>query len=86
MKNICCFAGHGNLSYGNDVKDQIFDKCRDLVTNYCVNEFLVGNYGSFDRLAADVVRTLKHQYTDIELSLVIPYLTKNIDVHKRTVL
>ena len=82
MRNICCFAGHGKLSYGNDVKEQVSDKCRELIINYCVNEFWVGNYGSFDRLAADIVRTLKQQYPGIELNLVIPYLTKDINTYK----
>lgn len=82
MKNICCFAGHGKLSYGNDVKEQIFAKCRELVLNFYVNEFWVGNYGSFDRLAAAIVRSLKQQYSNIELNLVIPYLTNDIITYK----
>lgn len=82
MKNICCFAGHGKLNYGNDVKNKILNKCRELIIDYYVNEFWVGNYGSFDRLAADVVRIIKREYPDIKLNLVIPYLTKNIDAYK----
>lgn len=82
MKNICCFAGHGKIIYGDDIKKRIFDKCRELVEEFSVNEFWVGNYGSFDKLAADNVRKLKKQYSNIELNLVIPYLTKTIDTHK----
>lgn len=62
MKNICCFAGHSKLSYGDDVKNQVFNKCYELIIDFCVNEFWVGNYGSFDRLAANVVRRLKRQH------------------------
>ncbi len=82
MKNICCFAGHGKLMYSQDIKNQVFNKCRELITDFEVNEFWVGHYGNFDKLAADTVRNLKQQYSDTTLNLVIPYLTKDIDTYK----
>lgn len=82
MKNICCFAGHGKLIYGKNIKNQIFNKCRELITDFGVNKFWVGNYGSFDKLAAEIVRELKQQYPNIELNLIIPYLTKEINDYK----
>lgn len=76
---ICCFAGHGKISYGKDVQNQLFDKCRELITDFGVNEFWTGNYGNFDKVSAGVIRDLKKQYADIELNLVIPYLTEEIN-------
>lgn len=82
MKNICCFAGHGNLSYDAEIKKRVYDKARELVLNFGVNEFWVGNYGVFDKLAAEAVREVKGEYSDIELSLIIPYLTLEIKKYK----
>lgn len=82
QKNICCFAGHGKLVYGKNIRNEVFNKCSELITNCGVNEFWVGNYGSFDKMAAGVIRELKKYYPDIELNLVVPYLTKEINTHK----
>ena len=82
MRNICCFAGHGKMVYGEDIRKQVFNKCRELVLDFGVNEFWVGNYGGFDALAGGVIRELKKEFSGIELNLIIPYLTKNIDTHR----
>lgn len=49
-----------------------------LITENGVNEFWMGNYGSFDSISASTVYDLKNKYNDIKLCLVIPYLTKKI--------
>lgn len=43
------------------------------VTEYGVREFVVGNYGGFDRMAAKVVAEIKDRYPNITLSLLLPY-------------
>lgn len=43
------------------------------ITEYDVTEFIVGRYGGFDHLAAKAVISLKQQYPQITLSLLIPY-------------
>ena len=40
---------------------------------YGVTEFIVGNYGGFDRIAAKAVITAIEQYPEIILTLLIPY-------------
>ncbi len=45
-------------------------------------EFLVGNYGQFDNLAAFVIRELKRKHNNISLSLVIPYITREINENR----
>ena len=40
---------------------------------YGVTEFLVGQYGAFDRMAAKAVIQLKEKYPDVKLTLLLPY-------------
>lgn len=77
MKKICCFAGHSTIANSN-LSSAVYEKCEELIKDYGVNCFWVGNYGEFDSLAAGCVRRLKEKYADIELCLVIPYVTKSI--------
>jgi len=73
----CCFAGHGDLYY-NKIKERVKKTAENLINNYGVNEFWVGNYGNFDACAEKAVKELKKDYSEIELDLVIPYLTNDI--------
>lgn len=79
--NRCCFAGHSKL-YDSTIADHVVSTIRGLVVEQGVIEFWVGNYGSFDTYAASAVRKLKHEYPHITLSLVIPYLTKEINEYR----
>ena len=40
---------------------------------YNVTEFIVGNYGGFDRMAAKAVIAAKERYPQITLSMLTPY-------------
>lgn len=77
----CCFAGHSKL-YDSAIIDRVVTVARTLITEHSVTEFLVGNYGSFDAYAAAAVRRLKKEYPQITLSLVIPYLTQEINEYR----
>lgn len=83
MDNIkrCCFCGHSNI-YDNEAIDKVKRVAEELITQYNVNEFWVGNYGSFDSYAGQSIRELKNFYPHIKLDLVIPYLTKDINESK----
>lgn len=76
----CTFAGHSEIQNSNLV-EEIKTTAKELITEYGVNEFWVGHYGDFDHYAAKAIRELKREY-DIELVLVIPYLTKEIEEYK----
>ena len=54
-----------------------------MIKNHNVKEFWVGNYGEFDYMSAKAVREMKTIYKNIELILVIPYLTKTINEYKQ---
>ena len=43
------------------------------ITENGVTEFIVGNYGGFDHMAAKAVIAAKGQHPDITLSMLIPY-------------
>jgi len=82
LMRICCFAGHSEI-YNNDlVFNMIMDKAEELITQKNINEFWVGNYGTFDHISAAAIRKLKEKYPDILLILIIPYLTKEINEYR----
>lgn len=80
---LCCFAGHSHIDDDSSILGlQVYEKCEDLIKYNGVKTFWVGNYGSFDTLAAATVKKLKTKYTNIELDLVLPYVTKSINQYK----
>ena len=68
--------------YNDAAKDLMEKTVELLIIQHKVNEFWVGNYGTFDSLAARTVRTLKEKYSNIQLILCIPYLTQEINDNK----
>ncbi len=77
----CCFAGHRDM-YDNKAKDRVKSIAEELITRHNVDEFWIGNYGSFDSCCVSAIRELKKVYPHIEIDLVIPYLTKEINEYK----
>lgn len=82
MEKICFFAGHSKLYGSDDIYSRLVEAVENVIVNYNVKSFFVGNYGEFDRLSAAAVRELKKRYPDIRLILVIPYLTREIEDNK----
>lgn len=78
----CCFCGHSDIFYNEEIRNRIRVKAKDLILNHNVTEFWVGNYGSFDRCCSSVIRELQKTYKGIKLELVIPYITKEIDEYR----
>jgi len=65
------FIGHREAS--NELLPILTQVVEKHISEYGVTEFIVGGYGSFDHLAARAVISLKQQYPQITLSLLIPY-------------
>ena len=82
MNKRCCFAGHGKICPTDDISDNLANLIEKLITEENVSNFWVGNYGDFDKLSAKAVRNLKVKYPNIQLNLVIPYLTSDINEYK----
>ncbi len=63
--NICCFAGHSELYDTENISKSVKKEAENLIVNHGVIEFMVGNYGTFDSLAASCVRELKEKYPHV---------------------
>lgn len=77
---IVTFCGHGDLNYSTETKEAIYTHTEQLILQGA-NEFLMGGYGAFDRLAAQTVKQLKYVYPHIVSTLVIPYINREFDRH-----
>ena len=71
MCKSCFFIGHREA--GSEILPALEDAIEKHISEYGVTEFIVGNYGGFDRLAARAVIAAKERHPDITLSLLIPY-------------
>ena len=67
----CFFVGH------RDAPERIMPLLQEAVerhiAEYGVTEFIVGNYGAFDRMAARAVIRAKERYPGITLLMLLPY-------------
>ncbi len=72
MSKVCCFIGHSKI-YAGVTYDQVAEAVERHITEYGVTDFLVGNYGQFDRMAARAVKAAKARHPDIHLYLMLPY-------------
>lgn len=67
----CFFIGHRETS--SEVLPALTEAIERHIAEYGVTEFIVGNYGSFDCMAAKAVIAAKEKHPDITLSMLIPY-------------
>ena len=67
----CFFIGHREAS--SEVLPVLTEAVEQHIVEYGVTEFIVGNYGGFDHMAAKAVIAAKEQHLGITLSMLIPY-------------
>ena len=67
----CFFIGHHDA--GTEIYPLLWAEVERHITEYSVTDFFVGNYGAFDRMAAQAVREAKDRYSGVRLWLVLPY-------------
>ena len=67
----CFFIGHRDAP--SDLYPSILAAVEEHIVQYGVTEFLVGQYGSFDRMAAKAVIRLKEKYPGVALTLLLAY-------------
>ena len=67
----CFFIGHREASL--DVLPALTETIERHILEHGVTEFIVGNYGGFDHMAAKAVIAAKARHPGITLSMLIPY-------------
>ena len=67
----CFFIGHREAS--TEVLPALTEAVEHHIVGYGVTEFIVGNYGGFDYMAAKAVIAAKERHPGITLALLIPY-------------
>lgn len=67
----CFFVGHREASI--EILPALTEAVEQHIVDFGVTEFIVGQYGGFDRMAAKAVITAKELHPEITLSMLIPY-------------
>jgi len=77
MSGRCFFIGH------RDAPERVFESfleaCVRLVEECGVDEFLVGDYGRFDSIAARAIKRLRREYVQIKLTRLLAYYEPRYD-------
>lgn len=68
----CTFFGHRECP--DSIKPQLRAILIDLITNYDVDLFYVGNQGQFDTIVRGVLRKLEKEYPRINYVVVLAYI------------
>lgn len=71
----CFFIGHRETP--DRVYPTLLETIERHITEYGVSEFVVGQYGSFDRLVIRALSQAKRAHPDITLMLMTPYYPVN---------
>lgn len=77
----CTFFGHQIIN--KNIKELLICQVENLITEYGVNIFYVGNNGQFDHLVAAVLRELKSWHPQISYSIVLAYLPEREKEHNQ---
>lgn len=72
MNNQICFM-FGNRDTPPEAREFIEGSVELHIVDDGVTEFIVGQYGNFDRMAASVVMEMKQKYPHVRLTLLTPY-------------
>ncbi len=72
MSKTCCFIGHSRI-YAGVTQEQLAAAVERHISEYGVTDFLVGNYGDFDRMSARAVKAAKARHPEVRLYLMLPY-------------
>ena len=67
----CFFIGHRDAP--ESIYERLLATVEHHISEYGVTDFVVGRYGSFDRLAARAVMEAKQHHSDVTLTLLMPY-------------
>ena len=71
IKKTCFFIGHREAP--EEIYPALYDAVKEHIVHGGVTEFIVGQYGGFDRLAARAVKAVKQSYPEVTLTLLLAY-------------
>lgn len=80
MGRTCCGFGHRIVLI--DAEGPLREVLCNLIETHGVTRFLTGGMGEFDELFARAVCSMRSEYPQIQLCLVVPYLTKRLNDQK----
>lgn len=75
---VITFCGHSEIQDVEAVRNWTSEAI-DSVLSAGAKTFLLGGYGAYDQLCAELLRKKKAEYPDIEIILVLPYLDSKMD-------
>ena len=70
--SACTFLGHRDCP--DTIKPRLRQVLVDLIENYNVDMFYVGNQGRFDAIVRSELRDLQHEYPQINYAVVQAYM------------
>ena len=75
--SACTFFGHRDCP--SSIKPQFREVLIDLIENYAVDIFYVGQQGAFDAIVCSVLRNLVSEYPHIRYAVVLERMPPNRD-------
>lgn len=76
---VCFFIGHREAD--ESLFPRLMEEIERHATEYGVSEFVIGNYGNFDRLASRAAVEVKKRHQEISLVRLLPYHPADRPVH-----
>lgn len=70
--SACTFFGHRDCP--DSIKPKLRETLIDLISNYNVDMFYVGNQGCFDTIVRAVLRDIQLEYQQIRYAVVLAYM------------
>ena len=74
---VCTFFGHRNVS--DNIEVLLHTTLTELIENYSVDTFFVGNQGGFDNLVRKELKKLTKIYPHIKYTVVLAYFPEKYD-------
>lgn len=68
---VCFFIGHRDAEWS--IMPQLEEVVRKHIIDYGVTEFVVGQYGAFDRMAVQAVIRAKEIFPKVKLTVLLPF-------------
>ena len=66
MGKSCCFFGHRNIEYTEELEKRIYEQTENLILSEGADTFYFGSKSEFNSLCRDVVTDLKEKYPQIK--------------------